>query len=63
MRAHADGTDYATLRSWFDSTVAATPAVGDWYPTAFPEPTAEVTVTDGVKATRYTVEISLVQIR
>lgn len=63
VRAYVDGEDHDILRSWFDTTVAATPAVGDWYPTAFPEATAEVAVTDGVKATRYTVEISLVQIR
>ena len=63
VRAYTDATDYATLRSWFDTTVSSTPATGSWFPTAFPEPTAEVIVEDGAKTTRYTVELSLVQIR
>ena len=60
VRAHVNATDYASLRSWFQTQTATTPASGVWYPVAFPVPTAEVIITGGAKSTRYTVEISLV---
>jgi hypothetical protein len=60
VRAHVNATDYASLRSWFQTQTATTPASGVWYPTNFPIPTAEVIITGGAKSTRYTVEIELV---
>ncbi len=63
VRAYTDASDYATLRTWFDTTVSSTPAAGSWFPTSFPEPTAEIIIEDGAKTTRYTVELSLTQIR
>ncbi len=61
--AYATGAEYGTLRSWFDSTVAAIPSKGTWFPTSFPEPKGEFIVEDGVKKTRYTVEITQTLIR
>lgn len=60
VRAHVNATDYATLRTWFQTQTQSTPASGVWYPVAFPTPTAEVIISGGAKTTRYTVEISLV---
>jgi hypothetical protein len=60
VRAHVNATDYASLRSWFETQVATRPASGVWYPINFPTPTAEVIITGGAKSTRYTVEIELV---
>jgi hypothetical protein len=60
VRAYVNATDYGTLRTWFQTQVASTPAVGVWYPVNFPTPTAEVIISGGAKSTRYTVEIELV---
>ena len=60
VRAYVNATDYGTLRTWFETQTATTPASGVWYPVAFPTPSAEVIITGGAKATRYTVEIELV---
>ena len=60
VRAHVSSSDYTTLRSWFETQTATTPASGVWYPVNFPTPSAEVIITGGAKSTRYTVEIELV---
>jgi hypothetical protein len=60
IRANVSAADYLTLRTWFEGQVATTPASGVWYPVSFPTPTAEVIITGGAKATRYTVEIEQV---
>ena len=63
VRAHVGSSDYISLRSWFETQTATTPASGVWYPVAFPTPSAEVIITGGAKSTRYTVEIELVYTR
>ena len=60
IRAYVNATDYGTLRTWFETQSATTPASGVWYPINFPTPSAEVIITAGAKSTRYTVEIELV---
>jgi hypothetical protein len=60
IRAHVSAADYLTLRTWFETQVATTPASGVWYPVNFPTPSAEVIITGGAKSTRYTVEIEQV---
>jgi hypothetical protein len=54
---------WTNVQSWYETIIATTPAVDDWYPTAPPEATAEAVVDGGVKSTRYTVAVTLVQIR
>jgi hypothetical protein len=60
IRAHVSAADYLTLRTWFETQTATTPASGVWYPVNFPTPSAEVIITGGAKSTRYTVEIEQV---
>lgn len=53
---------YDDLLTWFDTTIAAVPAADSWFPISPPQANAEVVVTNGVKATRYNVQLSVVQI-
>lgn len=53
---------YAQLLSWYDATIAAIPSTGAWFPTSPPTATAEVIIIGGVKATRYNVSLSLVEV-
>ena len=55
------GTDSDVL-SWYDETIAAIPLSGSWFPTQAPTFTAEVIISGGVKNTRYTVTLSVLQI-
>lgn len=53
---------YADLLSWYDSTIAAVPAASSWFPISAPTASAEVIISGGVKSTRYTVQLTALQI-
>lgn len=53
---------YSDLLSWYDSTISSTPASTSWFPVSEPSATAEVIITAGAKATRYSVSITALQI-
>jgi hypothetical protein len=53
---------YAGLLSWYDTTIASTPASSSWFPVSEPTASAEISVSGGVKATRYNVQITALQI-
>jgi len=48
--------------SWYDTTIAAVPAANSWFPVTAPTATAEVIISGGVKSTRYTVQLTALQI-
>jgi len=48
--------------SWYDTTIAAVPAVSSYFPITAPTATAEVIISGGVKTTRYTVQLTALQI-
>jgi hypothetical protein len=48
--------------SWYDTTIAAVPAASSYFPITAPTATAEVIISGGVKATRYTVQLTALQI-
>jgi hypothetical protein len=61
IRAHVNATEYATLRTWYQTQVGTTPASGVWHPVGdFPPPTAEIIISGGAKTTRYTIDLNLV---
>jgi hypothetical protein len=53
---------FADLLSWYDTTIANSPATGSWFPVSEPTATAEVIISGGAKATRYNVSLTLLQI-
>ena len=53
---------YTDLLSWFDTTIAAVPVTGSWFPIAPPTADAEVIIENGVKTTRYNVSLTALQI-
>lgn len=48
--------------TWYDTTISTVPAAGAWFPVSSPEFTSEVIITNGAKATRYSVNVTAVQI-
>jgi hypothetical protein len=48
--------------SWYDTTIAAVPAASSYFPVTAPTATAEVVISGGVKSTRYTVQLTALQI-
>ena len=50
------------LLAWYDTTIAAVPASTSLFPITAPTATAEVIITGGAKATRYSVNLTLLQI-
>ena len=62
VRGYISTGTFADVLSWYDTTIAAVPAATSWFPISAPTATAEVTVTGGVKATRYTVSFTALQI-
>ena len=53
---------FDNVLSWFDETIAAVPATSTWFPVSAPTASAEVIIDGGVKATRYTVTLTALQI-
>jgi len=53
---------FDNVLSWFDEIIAAVPASTSWFPISAPTATAEVIIDGGVKATRYTVTLTALQI-
>lgn len=58
-----DGAGWTALQSWYEAQIAATPAVGSYWPVSAPEATAEVIITGGAKATRYTINLTQALVR
>jgi len=53
----------ANVDSWYGSAVTAIPSTGAWFPISPPVYTAEVIIVSGAKSTRYTVTVTLAQVR
>ena len=53
---------FDNLLSWYDETIAAVPAASSYFPISAPTATAEVVVSGGVKSTRYSVTLTVLQI-
>jgi hypothetical protein len=53
---------FDNLLSWYDETIVAIPAATSYFPITAPSATAEVIITGGVKATRYNVTLTVLQI-
>lgn len=54
---------WTAVRSWYESSVAAVPSTGDWYPISAPSATAEVIISGGAKSTRYTVTVDVAEVK
>jgi len=61
-----EGTTYTEgwedLLEWFEDIVQTTPEAATWFPITAPTASAEAVIEDGVKTTRYTVTLRLLQI-
>jgi len=53
---------FDNVLSWYDETIAAVPAATSYFPITAPTATAEVIISGGVKSTRYTVQLTALQI-
>jgi hypothetical protein len=53
---------FEDVLSWYDTTIAAVPAASSYFPVTAPTATAEVIISGGVKSTRYTVQLTALQI-
>lgn len=56
-------TGWTDLRSWYESSIASLPEVGDWYPITAPSAEAEVIITNGAKETRYTITLDVAEVK
>jgi hypothetical protein len=62
LEGYTDATGWTNLRSWYETTVAASPAAASLFPIAPPTATAEVIVSGGVKTTRYTASVTVAEV-
>lgn len=58
----AVGAD-ATIRTWYETTIASTPAAGSWFPVSPPVIEQVPVIVAGARVTRYLVSVELRQIR
>jgi hypothetical protein len=59
---HVSGAD-DTIRSWYEGTIATTPAVGDWFPVTPPAVEQLPVIVAGGRVTRYLISLELRQVR
>lgn len=59
---HAVGAD-DTIRAWFESTIATTPAVDAWFPVTPPDVEQVPVIVAGARVTRYIITLELQQVR
>jgi hypothetical protein len=52
-----------TIRSWFETTIATTPAVGSWFPVTPPTVEQTPVIVAGARVTRYLISLELRQVR
>lgn len=57
-----DTQGWEDLLDWFEAIVQTTPSSGTWYPVSPPTASAEAIIDLGVKTTRYTVTLRLIEI-
>lgn len=57
-----DTQGWEDLLAWFEAIVQTTPSTGTWYPVSAPTADAEAIIDLGVKTTRFTVSLRLLQI-
>lgn len=57
-----DTQGWEDLLAWFETIVQTTPVASTWYPVSAPTASAEAVIEGGVKTTRYTVSLRLLQI-
>jgi len=48
--------------AWYDTTISSRPATGAYFPVTAPTASAEDIIVDGVKVTRFTVQVTAIQI-
>ena len=53
----------STIRTWYETTIATTPAVGSWFPVSPPVIEQIPVIVAGARVTRYLVSVELRQIR
>jgi len=52
-----------TIRAWYETAIATTPAVGDWFPVSPPEVEQTPVIVAGVRVTRFLISLELGQVR
>jgi hypothetical protein len=53
---------YANVLTWYDTTIAAVPGAGSYFPVTAPTASAEPFLISGAKSTRYTVSLEVKKI-
>jgi hypothetical protein len=56
-------TGWGQVRTWYESIITTSPAPATWFPIGPPSAEAEAIVEGGVKSTRYTVSVTLAEVR
>lgn len=62
VQGRTDATGWSAVLSWYESTVQATIAPGVWFPVTAPTASGDAIIDGGVKSTRYTVSVRLVEV-
>lgn len=61
LEGDTDAAGWAAIQTWYEATIQATPAAGDWYPISAPTASAEAQIVAGARTDIYTVSIALGQ--
>ena len=63
LEGTTDATGWANVRSWYETTIASAPAAASWFPVSEPTATGERIIVSGAVTTRYTVRVTLAEVR
>jgi hypothetical protein len=63
LEGYTDATGWADILTWYETTIATTPATDDLFPIEPPSATAEGQIINGVRTDLYTVSVTLGQVK
>ena len=63
LEGTTDATGWTNVRSWYETTIASAPAAASWFPVSEPTATGERIIVSGAVTTRYTVSVTLAEVR
>ena len=63
LEGTTDATGWTNVRSWYETIIATAPAASTWYPVSEPTATGERIISSGAVTTRYTVSVTLAEVR
>lgn len=63
LEGDTNATGWTDIQNWYEQTIQEKPSATEWFPIGAPSASAEAVITEGLRTDRYTVTLTLAQVR